>query len=255
MNRRALVLLAAVLAFGAGAGRAEAPVRVSAAASLTDALSDIASRWRARGHAAPLLMFGGSATLAKQVEAGAPVDLFASADQAWMDYLDAKGLIDGASRVDLLGGELVLIAPRGRGFHVQLDPGFAIASAFAGKLCTGEPDTVPVGRYARQALDSLGWWRPLQGRIVGTDDVRTALRFVERGECAAGIVYATDAVVSDQVEVVARFEPRHHAPIVYPFALTRTARREARDFLAYLRAPEATAIFQRYGFIPLQPAR
>lgn len=231
----------------------EAPVRVFAAASLTNALEEIATQWQRAGHPRPVLAFGASSTLAKQVEAGAPADLFASADRTWMDYLDARGRIDRASRTDLLGNTLVLIAPKGRRFAARMQPDFRIADAFKGRLCTGEPDIVPVGIYAKQSLQKLGWWPSLQGRVVGTDDVRTALAFVERGECGAGIVYATDARISRKVDVVATFPANTHAPIVYPFAMTKHARPETTAFLRHLRTPQAAAVFRRHGFTVLPP--
>ncbi|QNP39653.1 molybdate ABC transporter substrate-binding protein [Lysobacter solisilvae (ex Woo and Kim 2020)] len=245
------LLLSALLACGslhAAAPATEQPVRVFAAASLTDALNEVASQWKRAGHPQPSLAFGASSALAKQVEAGAPADLYASADLKWMDYLDQRGRIDSATRANLLGNTLVLIAPAGKAFKARMQPGFAIAAAFKGKLCTGEPGVVPVGIYAKQALEHLRWWQPLQGRIVGTDDVRTALAFVERGECGAGIVYATDARISGAVATVAAFPAQTHAPIVYPFALTRDARPEAAAFLRFLRSPQAAAIFRRHGF-------
>lgn len=232
--------------------RAEEPVRVFAAASLTDALNDAAGQWRRAGHPRPSLVFGASSTLAKQIEAGAPADLYASADQKWMDYLQQRARIDTKSRTELLGNTLVLIAPKAKPFKAQMRTGFRIANAFKGKLCTGEPGVVPVGLYARQAMEKLGWWQPLQSRIVGTDDVRTALAFVERGECGAGIVYATDARISGAVVTVEAFPAHTHAPIVYPFALTRNARPEAAAFLRYLQTPQAAAIFRRHGFTVLK---
>jgi len=139
---------------------------------------------------------------------------------------------------------------------VTMQRGFHLAKAFSGKLCTGEPGVVPVGIYAREALESLEWWESLQGRIVGTEDVRTALTFVERGECAAGIVYATDAGISNTVEVVARFPADSHKPIVYPFALVTGSRPEGKEFLGYLRNAQTTAeVFQRYGFVLLEPRK
>ena len=228
---------------------AEQPVRVFAAASLTNALNDIGAQWQRAGHPKPSLAYGSSSTLAKQVEAGAPVDVFASADLAWMDYLDQRGWIQARTRENVLGNDLVLIAPKGRTFPVKMKVGFDLASAFDGKLCTGEPGVVPVGNYAKQSLEALGWWTPLQGRIVGTDDVRTALAFVERGECPVGIVYATDAKISDKADVLAIFPESSHKPIVYPFAVVKNAGPESRAFLRYLEtSPAAQAIFVRYGF-------
>jgi molybdate transport system substrate-binding protein len=229
--------------------RAEEPVRVFAAASLTDALNEVGSRWEKAGHPPPGLAFAASSALARQIEHGAPADLFASADPAWMDYLESRGKLDAPSRVSFLGNGLVLVAPRGRAFTVKMEKGFDAAAAFEGKLCTGEPGVVPVGKYAREALESLGWWASLQGRVVGTDDVRSALAFVERGECAAGIVYATDATATSKVEVVGTFPAGTHKPIVYPFALVRGARPEAARFLEYLReSREVAALFEARGF-------
>ena len=229
---------------------AEEPVRVFAAASLTNALNDIGAEWQKAGHPKPSLSYAASSTLAKQVEAGAPADVFASADLSWMDYLDQRGWIQPATRANLLGNELVLIVPRGKTFAVKMASGFDIASAFDGHVCTGEPGVVPVGTYARQSLENLGWWSSLQSRIVGTDDVRTALAFVERGECPLGIVYASDAKISDKVEVLDHFPDSSHKPIIYPFALVKHARPEAQAFLDFVRtSPIAAGIFERYGFV------
>lgn len=249
---RALLLLCLLLA--SGVARTEEAVRVFAAASLTNVLNDIGSQWLKDGHPAPSLAYAASSALAKQIEAGAPADVFTSADLKWMDYLDERKKVDTATRVNLLGNTLVLIVPKGRGFPVEMQKGFDLAAAFEGKLCTGEPGVVPVGIYAKQALETLGWWADLQGRLVGTDDVRTALAFVERGECSAGIVYATDAAISSKVEVLARFPDDSHKAIVYPFALVNGARPEAAAFLHYLTtSAEAATVFQKYGFTLLKP--
>lgn len=251
LRRYTACLAVAVFAFALPV-RAEEAVRVFAAASLTNALKDIGAQWQQAGHPAPSLAFAASSALAKQIEAGAPADVYASADQSWMDYLAQRQLLAGDSRRDLLGNTLVLIAPKGRAFAVEMKKGFDLAAAFGGKLCTGEPGVVPVGIYARQALESLGWWNALKPRIVGTDDVRTALAFVERGECPAGIVYATDAAISDKVEVLATFPADTHKPVIYPVAALKNADRDARAFLQYLQtSPDAAAIFRRYGFTVL----
>jgi molybdate transport system substrate-binding protein len=240
---------------------AETPdtVRVFAAASLTTALTELGQAWAMAGHPQPSLAFAASGTLAKQIEAGAPADLYASADLKWMDYLDTRRLIDHASRRNLLATTLVLIAPVAipgqpgpvTPVSVQMRRDFPFATAFEGKLCTGEPDTVPAGIYAKQALQALGWWDSLQGRIVGADDVRAALAFVERGECTLGIVYAADALVSQKVRVLATFPPDSHDPILYPFALVNGARPAARAFLEQLTGAPAAAVFARYGFTVL----
>lgn len=251
--RLPLYFCALILLFlGSAAARAEDAVRVFAAASLTNALNDIGSRWEKAGHPAPSLAFAASSTLAKQIEAGAPADLFASADPNWMDYLAGRGRINPDSRTSLLGNKLVLIAPKGHGFAVKMSEDFDLPQAYQGKLCTGEPGVVPVGTYARESLEALGWWKALQGRIVGTEDVRTALAFVERGECQLGIVYATDAAISDKVEVLAAFPESSHKPVTYPFALVQGARREAADFLDFVKnSADAAAVFRHYGFTPL----
>ncbi len=234
--------------------RAEEPARVFAAASLTNALTDVGTAWKQTGHPEPSLAFASSSALAKQIDSGAPADIFASADLQWMDYLDERGRIATGSRVNLLGNTLVLIAPKGRSINVEMKRGFDIASAFTGKLCTGEPGVVPVGIYAQQSLQSLGWWDSLQGRIVGTDDVRTALAFVERGECPLGIVYATDAKISEKVEVIAAFPEATHTPIVYPVGMVQGGRADAAAFLKFMTtSPEAAAIYTRYGFTKLTP--
>ncbi len=255
-----LVLAAAGASLAAGTSiAADTPdtVRVFAAASLTNALTEFGKSWTDTAHPPPSLAFAG--TLAKQIEAGAPADLYASADVKWMDYLDSRGLIDHASRRNLLATSLVLVAPLAipgqpgafKPVAIAMQRGFPIASAFEGKLCTGDPDVVPAGIYAKQALQALGWWDSLQGRIVGSDDVRAALAFVERGECALGIVYATDAQLSQKVRVVGIFPPDTHEPIVYPFALLRGARPVAGAFLEQLASPSGAALFARYGFTVL----
>jgi molybdate transport system substrate-binding protein len=247
--RRVFLLLALALA---GPAVAEQPVRIFAAASLTNALDDIGAEWVKAGHPKPSLAYAASSALAKQIEAGAPADVFASADLTWIDYLDKRGKIQAATRTNLLVNTLVMIVPTGKRFPVQTVRGFDLAGAFDGKLCTGEPGVVPVGIYARDALTNLGWWDALKSRVVGTDDVRTALAFVERGECPLGIVYATDAKISQKVEVLATFPPSTHKPIVYPFAAVEGARPEAQAFLRFVQtSPRARAIFEKYGFTVL----
>lgn len=225
------------------------PVRVYAAASLADAMQEASDVWQAQGHAAPQLVLAGSATLARQLRAGAPADVFVSADSAWMDSVEQGGRLAAGQRFNWLGNSLVLIAPRDAAISVQMRPDFAIAQATQGHLCTGEPDVVPVGRYAKQALQHLGWWQALQGRIVGTEDVRAALALVERGECALGIVYGSDANASDKVQVLGTFATESHAPIVYPLALLADASDEGRAFAQFLRGDaNVRASFEAHGF-------
>jgi molybdate transport system substrate-binding protein len=248
-QRSRCVAFCALCALACTALRAQENVRVYAAASLTNALTDVGAAWEREGHVRPTLVFAASSTLAKQIEAGAPADLYLAADRQWMDYLQARRKLEPDTRVNLVGNTLVLIVPKGQRFPVRMQPDFAIERAFGTRLCMAETATVPAGIYGRQALQALGWWPRLQHRVVGTDDVRTALAFVERGECALGIVYATDAAISARVEVLASFPADTHDAIVYPAALIAGARTQARPLLDYLaHAPAAQAAFTRYGF-------
>lgn len=243
MHARKWMLLLALA--GAGAAQA-AEVTVYAAASLGNALKDAATAWQLAHKDTIKTSFAGSSTLARQIEAGAPAEIFASADKKWMDYLAARKLIDKASRRELLGNALVLIAPASKPATVAMEKNKV--PDFTGRLCMGDPASVPAGIYGRQALQSLGWWPALEKRYVGTEDVRTALAFVERGECPLGIVYETDARISDKVVIAARFPESTHEPVVYPFALLPRASPAAREFFQWLQGSESAAIFTRYGF-------
>ncbi len=227
-------------------------VKLYAAASLTDALTELSSVYQ-KAHSEIVIKksFAGSSTLAKQIENGALADIFISADVDWSDYLQKRGLLLTESRKKLLGNELVLIAPDASDISVMLDSTFNLPANFGGRLCTGDPASVPVGKYAKQSLSYFGWWDKLSPRIVGTDDVRTALAFVERGECGLGIVYKTDAQLSKKVKVVATFPASSHTPIEYPGALTKTASQDAKAFWIFLQSDEAKVVFARYGFILL----
>ena len=248
--RLRLALALALLLPPLGA-RADGPV-VFAAASLTDALGDVAALWRAAGHAAPKLSFASSSTLARQIEGGAPANLFASADTEWADYLDRRHLLAAGTRVDLLRNTLVLVAPAG---HAASDavvgPGFDLADLLGpgGRLAVGDPAHVPAGIYAAQALRHLGLWEWAKPRLAPAEDVRGALLLVARGEAPAGIVYATDAAVAAGVVVIGRFAADSHDPIVYPFAVTASGdTAEARALLAFLAGPQARAAFAKRGF-------
>ncbi len=226
-----------------------AEVRLYAAASLTDVLTELSTVYQ-QSHAQVIIKksFAGSSTLAKQIEQGAPADIFISADNDWENYLFRRGFLASESRRKLLGNELVLIAPVASQVKVSLHSGFNITRAFNGRLCTGDTVSVPVGKYAKQALNYYSWWDKIATRVVGTEDVRTALAFVERGECSLGIVYKTDANLSKKVEVVATFPSESHSPIEYPGALTKHASAEAHDFWLFLQSDNAKAVFMRYGF-------
>jgi molybdate transport system substrate-binding protein len=232
------------------AARAQA-LTVFAAASLTDAMQDVSAQWVKQGHQPLRMSFGSSSTLARQIEQGAPADLFASADEKWMDYLAEKHLIVADTRRDLLGNDLVLVVPADKPRHVTIEPGFDLQSLLGptGRLAVGDPAHVPVGIYAEQALKKLGLWQNVEARLARTDDVRSGLLLVERGEAPAGIVYATDATVSKGVMVAGTFPSSSHDPVSYPFALTRTGdTAEAHALLTFLAGPQARAVFLQRGF-------
>ena len=178
--------------------------------------------------------------------------MFFSADVDWMDYLQRRHLIKAASRHDVVGNRLVLIAPLQSAIKLAIAPHFALAEALGeGRLSTGDPDAVPVGRYAKAALTELGVWAEIEPRLVRADSVRNALAFVDRGEAPLGIVYQTDALVDKNVRVVDVFPASSHAPIVYPIALTATAGARAAEFVAFVRGPAGAVAFKAYGFAPL----
>lgn len=224
---------------------------VFAAASLTDAMRDVSALWVQAGHPAPRMSFGSSSTMARQIEQGAPANLFASADEKWMDYLAEKSLIVAETRKDLLGNDLVLVVPADHPRHVSIGPGFDLSGLLGpdGRLAVGDPAHVPVGIYAEQALKKLGLWDSVSARLARTDDVRSGLLLVERGEAPAGIVYATDAAVSKGVMVAGTFPDSSHDPISYPFALLKSGdTADARALLAFLASPQARTVFMRRGF-------
>lgn len=254
MHRRAALALLPALAAArsAAAQQAAAPVTVFAAASLTDALRALGQERAAQGHPAPRFSFAASSALARQIEQGAPADLFLSADEAWMDYLQQRGLIEAATRASPLGNALVLVAPADRARPVTLAPGTDLAALLGpgGRIATGDPAHVPAGRYAQAALEWMGQWPTLAPRLARADNVRAALLLVERGEAPLGIVYATDAAASRAVRVVGTFPPESHPPVTYPFALLRraAANPEAARLLAFLSGPEAQPVWERFGF-------
>lgn len=235
----------------AGSATPEAPVRVYAAASLTDVLSMLGDQYAAAGHPPPVFNFAASSELARQIEQGAEADLFISADEAWMDYLAERDLIDGSTRTTLLTNRLVLIAPADRPISIELKPGMDLKTALqGGKLAIANPESVPAGKYARQALEHFGVWAGVEAETVRAENVRATLRFVERGEAAAGIVYSTDArAAGAAVQVAAEFPAESHSPITYPAAvIAGKSGAPARTFLEFLTAPEAEAVFDSAGF-------
>jgi molybdate transport system substrate-binding protein len=243
-------LLAFCLLLAPLAARAQ-ELTVFAAASLTDGMKDVSAQWARTGHRPLRMSFGSSSTLARQIEQGAPANLFASADQKWMDYLAEKKLIAADTRKDLLGNDLVLVVAADKPQHVTIGPGFDMPGLLGpnGRLATGDPEHVPVGIYAEQSLRKLGLWDAVAPRLARTEDVRAALLLVERGEAPAGIVYTTDAAVSKAVMVAGVFPANSHDPVSYPFAVVASGDTpEARALMAYLAGPEARAIFVRRGF-------
>ena len=224
---------------------------VFVAASLTDAMKDIAAAWAKAGHKPPRLSFGASSTLARQIEQGAPANIFASADVKWMDYLVERKLIATDTRKDLLGNTLVFIVPADKPRRIAVGPGLDLGALLGptGRIATGDPAHVPVGLYARDALVRLGLWDAVMPRLARTEDVRVALLLVERGEAPAGIVYATDATASKGVTVAGTFPDDSHQTIVYPFAVTKAGDTpEARSVMTFLTGPQARTVFTQRGF-------
>lgn len=245
MRSQFCVLLLSVLCTSVQAG----DIQLYAAASLTDALIELSNDYRkANPDIAIKKSFAGSSILAKQIEKGAPADIFIAADNDWLDYVQKRDLLLVESRKKLFSNELVLIAPRASDLKVQLDSAFDLSASFTGRLCTGDTISVPVGRYAKQSLIHYGWWDNIALRVVGAEDVRTALSFVERAECSLGIVYKTDANLTKKVKILASFPANSHQPIEYSGALTKHAGVEAKAFWAYLQSDAGKRVFAGYGF-------
>ncbi len=252
---RALCLLLAgstmFAALSADAADRPAAVTVFAAASMTDVLTKLGREYMASGGPTVRFSFAASSTLARQLEAGAPAHLFVSADNEWMDYAASRGVIDTGSRRVLIGNRLVLVAPGASAVVLHIVHGMDLASALGarGRLAIADPDSVPAGRYARSALVHLGVWKQVSGRLIRADNVRSALRFVARGEAPLAIVYMSDARVEPDVRTIGTFPANVHGPIVYPIALTRTPNPNARAFLEYLLAGQQRPTFLSYGFV------
>jgi molybdate transport system substrate-binding protein len=248
------MLLPALLSAGfvPSAGVAQSQeVLVFAAASQKDALDAVIEEYAKGGGPEVKAAYASSSTLARQIEQGAPADVFISANPKWMDYLQERDLIETSTRTDLLGNGLVLVAPKESQIELKVAQKFDLAGALGDRrLAMGDPDHVPAGIYGKQALQSLGVWSSVEGKLARADNVRVALALVSRGETPLGIVYGSDAVADDTVRVVDTFPGDSHAPIIYPVAVTaETENREAAvSFLDFLKSPEAAAIFERCGF-------
>jgi molybdate transport system substrate-binding protein len=253
VSRLVRSLFAVVLLIAAPVLAQAADVTVFAAASLTNALQQVADGYKAKSGQTVSLSFAASSALARQIEASGGADMFISADKDWMDYLDNKGLIAHATRKDILGGQLVLIAPASSNVQIKIAPHFDLMGALGGgRLSIADPDSVPAGKYARTALTTLGVWSTVVDHLVQAENVRVALAYVARGEAPLGIVYSTDAAAEPKVKIVAEFPDNTHQPIVYPAALTKDAKPAAQAFLDCLEGPEASAIFAKAGFVILR---
>lgn len=259
VNRRVCAALVAGLLFAPLAAAAQTKdVVIFAAASLKNALDEAAANWaKASGRPMPKISYAASNTLAKQIEEGAPADLFISADLDWMNHVAAKNLIKPDTRVNLLANRIVLIASKDSKLDVSVGPGMNLSAALAGgRLAMGNVDAVPAGKYGKAALEKLGGWDAVKNNVAQAESVRAALLLVSRGEAPLGIVYATDAAADPNVKVVGTFPEDSHPPIIYPAAVTKdSTNADAAAFLSYLRGPGAKSAFEKQGFtVLIRPA-
>jgi molybdate transport system substrate-binding protein len=250
---RKLLAAFALLASFAPCADAQDTMLIFAAASLKESLDAVNADWVRRGGAKPVVSYAASSALAKQLDGGAPAQVFISADLDWMDFAEKRALIQPATRRNLLGNRLVLVAPAGSKAKASIAPGFPLAQLLgpSGRLALGDPQHVPAGKYARAALEKLGVWGTVSNRIAAAENVRAALTLVARDEAPLGIVYETDARAEPKVSIVADFGTGLHPPVVYPAALVTGAKATAAAYLEFLASPQAKARFQGYGFTPL----
>src|ERR1700751_5552318 len=253
MYRVAGLFAAFVILSGAAVSPAAAQdktLTVFAAASMKNALDDIDAAFTARTGVKVTASYAASSQLAKQIEQGAPADIFVSADTDWMDYGIGKKTINEPTRQNLLGNSIVLIAPKDSKIdNVTIAQGFDLSKLAAdGKIATGDVKSVPVGKYAKAALEKLGAWQAAEPKFAMAESVRAALTLVARGEAVLGIVYSTDPKVEPGVKIVGTFPPDSHPPIIYPVAATTTAKPETADYLDYLHSQAAKAVLEKYGF-------
>lgn len=244
-----LTLFAMLIAPSANAAGKEAPL-VLAAASLQESMNATADAWSRMGHPRPRISFAGSSALARQIEGGAPADIFVSADEPWMDELASRKLLKPGTRASFLRNTLVLVTPRASTVKLTIRPGMPLMQALGdGRLAIADPAGVPAGIYAKQALIKLGTWNSLQGKLAPAENVRAALALVSRGTAPLGIVYGTDARADPGVRVIGMFPSSSHDPISYPLALLATSRNpEAEGFRRFLISSEGKAVFRRFGF-------
>jgi molybdate transport system substrate-binding protein len=249
--RRGAALLAALLLAPLPARAQAEPIRLFAAATLKTALDAIAADWQRGGGAPVVLVYGPTPALAKQIENGAPADIYFSADAEWMDYLAQRNLVRAATRVDLLSNRLVLIAGKDAPPAPPIGPGFPLAALVgAGPLAMCNPMHHPAGRYGRISLERLGLWSSVADKVAIAEDVRVAVTMVGRGDAPLAIVFATDAADDPRVRVVGSFPDESHPPIVYPVAIVASSRQpDTARLLDYLKAPAAAAAFERLGYL------
>lgn len=247
---RALALLSLLLSPAWAAAQDRRGPLVLAAASLQESMNAAADAWARQGHARPVLSFAASSALARQIKAGAPADLFASADEDWMDDIQKAGFVARGSRADMAGNRLVLVAPAGKPVRLRIGRNMPLAAALnGGRLAMADPDAVPAGKYGKAALTALNVWPSVADKVARGDSVRAALALVERGATPFGIVYATDARASKSVQTVGTFPTGSHPPIRYPVArLTASRHRDAEGFRRFLLSAQGRAILGRYGF-------
>jgi molybdate transport system substrate-binding protein len=247
LGNAALAVCSLLLAFDAGA----AVVTVFAAASLKEAMDEQAKNFEAATGNKVIVSYGASSALAKQIEAGAPADLYISADHDWMDYLDRRKLVAAGTRSNLLNNRLVLVAPASSASTLKIAPNFGLAAALkSDRLAMANPDSVPAGKYGKSALEKLGVWSSVEKQVARTDNVRAALALVSRGETPFGIVYRTDALADKGVKVVDTFPADSHPAIIYPIGIVaNAASAAAKPLLDYLRSPQASAAWEKYGFV------
>jgi len=254
----ALLVTGLALTMGAGmpASAQNRDVVVFAAASLKNALDEVAAQWQHETGKKAVISYAASNTLIKQIEQGAPADIFMSADLDWMDYGQQKGLIKPDTRANLLGNRIVLVAPKDSNLNnITIQPGFDLAALLkGGRLAMGNVDAVPAGKYGKAALEKLGAWDGVKDKVAPAESVRAALVLVSRGEAPLGIVYQTDAASDPSVKIVGVFPENSHPPIIYPIALTKdSGNPDAPAFLSFIRSPAARPAFERQGFSILAP--
>ncbi len=246
------LLMGAVFPASPVSAQSRADVTIYAAASLRDALDELAREYERQGRGKAAISYAGSPMLARQIEKGAPADLFISADTDWMDYMAVRGLIRIETRVNLLSNRLVLIAPADSRVQLTISRGFPLAALLGDRrLAMADPDSVPAGKYGRTALEGLGVWNEVASKVARAENVRAALALVARAETPFGIVYRTDALAEPRVRIVGEFARSLHPEIVYPAAIVASSRSKiAYEYLRYLRSHAALAVWQRHGFGP-----